>query len=180
MEAYVMRSLHCIVGPRCTHTRRHGWALAGFVALAVAGVSPALADENKQAHICNMATIKSERNLVAVPGVDGKLPAITEVPFNSAALLDKSITKKVYVRTATVKRTLTGTVLVRTMVANCTDHDLRIEGRTQFYDADQTPAEAPSAWKRIFLEPRSDSLYQESSISTDAVHFYFIEVREAR
>ena len=175
-----MRSAYPVLRPLTRATARHRRALAALVALAMAGTAPALADENKQAHLCNMAAIKHERNLVAVPGADGRLPAITEVPWNSSALLDKTITKKSYVRTAAVHRTATGTVQVRTMVANCTDHDLQIEGRTQFYDADQMPSEPPSAWKRIYLAPRSDSLYEETSLGTDAVHFYFIEVREAR
>ena len=162
------------VSARCA-----AFTLSALIFLTV-GCASSDASENKQAHVCNMAAIKKERTLVAVPGLDGKLPSVTEVPLNSSAVLDKSISEKVYVRNASVRRTATGTVEVRSMIANCTDFPLQVEGRIQFYDADQAPSEPASAWKRVYLAPRSDGMFQEMSIGTDSVHFYIIEVREGR
>jgi hypothetical protein len=161
---------------QCWHLKLAAFTiLIGTFTTCIAGES-----ENKVAHSCNMAAIESLRMPVAVPGVDGRLPPIAEVPMNSSAILDASVAKKVYVRNSTVRRTATGTVDVRSMIANCTDFPLQVEARIQFYDSTQAPSELPSEWRRIFLSPRSDGLFKESSMGRESVSFYLVEIREGR
>jgi len=159
-------------------TRRQGAAIACVV--VVAGFVSGCARTNEQAPWCNMSAINDQRNLVAVPGPDGREPPVVEVPLNSVSMLDATITSKVYVRDATAKRTPAGTVEVRSQIANCTDFPLQVELRTQFMDAENAPSEAVSAWRRVYLTPRSNGSYHESSIGTTAVKSYIIEVREGR
>ena len=55
------------------------------------------------------------------------------------------------------------------VLRNRTDYPLQIEGRSQFFDADQVPIEEPSAWKRVHLPPNAVGTYRESSTKVEAI-----------
>ncbi|MFN3076849.1 MAG: hypothetical protein ABT940_08230 [Alphaproteobacteria bacterium] len=132
------------------------------------------------APMCNMSAIDSQRRLVAVPGVGGQESPLTEAPLNSVNVTDFAITNKVFVRQVAASRTATGTVMVSSDIINCTDHPLQMEARTQFYDEKRMTSEPVSAWKRVYLDPRTSNTYQESSIGRETVKYYRVEVREGR
>lgn len=129
---------------------------------------------------CNMSAIDAERQAMAVPSPDARHSPVSEMPLNSISVTDADAANKVYARHATAKRTLTGTVEVRSEIANCTDFPLQIEARTQFLDADHMPSEPVSAWRRVYLAPRSNGSYREISTSSTDAQFYLIEIREGR
>jgi len=167
------------------------------LALFAAGCS-----QPEPAPICNMEQILRQRELAAVPprpvpappiippspegGVAGSAPPpppqppLIEPPFNSVNITDYTILQKIWVRDVAVRRTPTGTVEVLSRVVNCTDFPLQVEARTQFFDAQRTPAEPASAWRRMYLSPRSYETYQEKSTQTAAVSMYLVELREGR
>lgn len=133
------------------------------------------------APMCNMAAINAQRGLVSVPSrVPGVSSPLTEMPLNSVSITDKAVIDKIYVRTASARRTPTGTVEVVAQIINCTDHPLNIEGRTQFFDRDQVAAEPVSGWKRLHMAPRTSNAYRESSIGTEKAQYYMVEMRETR
>ncbi|KAF0114149.1 MAG: hypothetical protein FD149_1923 [Rhodospirillaceae bacterium] len=131
------------------------------------------------APICDMGAIASQRTLVSVPAaVPGGASPLQEMPLNSVSITDHRILNKVYVRNVTARRTPSGTVELYAQVINCTDHPLQTEARTQFYDAGQAPAEPVSAWKRLYLPPRTSNIYREFSLGTTSIHAYMVEMRE--
>ena len=87
---------------------------------------------------------------------------------------------KIAVESTNSKRTPTGTLEVWALLRNRTDYPLQIEGRTQFFDADKNPLEGPTAWKRVDLAPNSTATFRDYSTKTDAVAYYYVEIREDR
>lgn len=150
--------------------------------LLVAGGSALLSGcAQEPAPICNMSAIASQRQLAAAPSrVPGGESPLLEMPLNSVNITDFAIINKVYVRTVNARRTPTGTVQVYSQVINCTDFPLNAEARVQFYDAGQAPSEPVSAWKRFALPPRTSNTFSESSIGTQNVAFYMVELRETK
>lgn len=87
---------------------------------------------------------------------------------------------KIAVERTNARRSPTGTVEAWATFRNRTDFPLALECRTHFFDRDQAPVEAPSAWKRIFLPAQSIANYNEFSTNIMDVGHYYVEVREAR
>jgi hypothetical protein len=75
------------------------------------------------------------------------------------------------------RRTEADTVEVIARIANCTDYPLQIEGRTAFQDEAQIPSEPVSAWQRLYLAPKSLTVYREVSTSTSQVSTFLVELR---
>jgi len=150
--------------------------LAGLAALA--GLSGCV---QEPAPICNMSAISAQRQLVELPpAAGGSASPLTEMPLNSVSITDYSIMQKVFVRQVASRRTPTGTVEVTSQVINCTDYPLNAEARVQFYDAAQTPSEPVSAWRRFNLPARTSNTWRESSIGTESVRYYMVEMRETK
>jgi hypothetical protein len=93
---------------------------------------------------------------------------------------EKKKRSKIAVESTNSRRTETGTLEAWAILRNRTDHDLQLEGRTQFFDADKAPAENPTAWQRIFLPPQSVATYKDSSTKIDGIGYYYVEIREGR
>jgi hypothetical protein len=163
---------------RVTTTQACAGALGLLVALA--GCRTQMAAVQPQA-ICNFNALVAQRQAAPAPAeAPAQAAGPAQMPLNSVAITDYGITNKVWVEAANARRTPTGTVEVWARFVNCTDFPLQIEGRTHFLDEGRAPAEAVSAWNRVFLAPRSFAVYQESSTNISAVRFYYVEVREGR
>ncbi|MBF0130955.1 MAG: hypothetical protein HQL33_13295 [Alphaproteobacteria bacterium] len=131
--------------------------------------------------VCDMAAINQQRMVAAAPSATPEgISPLKEMPLNSVSITDSAIINKVYVRSISARRTPAGTVEVWSQVQNCTDFPLHAEARTQFYDGSQYPSEPVSAWKRIYLDPRTSNTYREFSTGTKSVNFYMVEMREGR
>lgn len=153
-------------------------AAKGSAAL-VMFLSVSACQQMEPASICDMSAIASQRTLVSVPAaIPGGDSPLQEMPLNSVSITDHKIINKVYVRSVNARRTPSGTVELYAQVINCTDHPLQAEARTQFYDAGQAPAEPVSAWKRLYLPPRTSNTYRELSLGTTNIHAYMVEMRE--
>ncbi|MFA4987589.1 MAG: hypothetical protein WC712_13485 [Candidatus Brocadiia bacterium] len=124
------------------------------------------------------------------PGVrvrDERAP-YAQVRLNTVAILDESLAKwddvkkysKLAVESTNSERTATGTLRAWALLRNRTDYDINLECRVQFFNVDEEPLEGPTAWKRLYLPPNGVATYSESSVGTEAIHYYYIEIREAR
>ena len=110
--------------------------------------------------------------IAAVPGT------MTELPLNAVNLTSVSITNKILVQATNGTRLPNGQVEVYARMVNCTDFPLQLEGRTHFLTKAQSPAEKVSAWTRLHLPPRTIGHYKATSLESEAVSTYFIELRE--
>lgn len=104
----------------------------------------------------------------------------TRVQLNSVAILDASLAEKIAVEKSGAKRNPTGTLQAWALLRNRTDYQIQVEGRVQFFDAQQSPEEGPTAWQRIILPPQGIQTFRESSTKVYGLNYYFIEIREGR
>jgi len=104
----------------------------------------------------------------------------TGVYWNNFVLTDKSISNKIAIERQGSRRSAAGTLEVWAQVRNRTDFPLQIEGRVQFYDSEQSPLEGPTVWKRLMLPANTIATWEESSVKTSEVAYYFGEIREGR
>ena len=100
--------------------------------------------------------------------------------LNSVSILDESISNKLSVNATDSRRTDTGTLEVWAIIVNRTSHPQQIEARVQFFDVQKAPIDGPSSWKRLPMSANASVTYKMSSLQTDRVGYYHIEVREAR
>jgi hypothetical protein len=132
-------------------------------------------------------------------GVEGAAPGTrlrpeasgqAAIQMNSVGIVDRSLQPwgggnemtrgKIAVESTNSRRTLAGTLEVYAVLRNRTNEDLQIEGRSMFFDEAQLEAEQPTAWKRVFLGASSTVTYRESSLRTNGIAYYYIELREGR
>ena len=127
--------------------------------------------------VCDFTPYLTAQN--AGPALAGPLAnTLSPVPINSARVTDQRIANKVLVQSVAARRTETGTVEVQARLVNCTDFPLQIQGRTMFLDANFMDTEPPSAWRRVFLSPRSLGQYSELSTGFRNISNFTIEIRE--
>jgi hypothetical protein len=104
--------------------------------------------------------------------------AVSDMPLNTVNITDVAITNKVMVQATNAKRLPSGQIETYARLVNCTDFALQVEGRTHFLNETQAPVEGATAWKRVYLPPRSIGHYDSRSTMTDQVATYLIEIRE--
>jgi hypothetical protein len=127
-------------------------------------------------------TVVSEGPAPGMKVDDPRAPQAT-IQYNTVVILDKSLQgnkAKLAVENTNSRRTQSGTLEVWAVIRNRTDFQLQIEARAQFFNAEQTPSEGPTAWQRIFLPPQSVQTYREYSTKINEISYYYIEVREGR
>jgi len=106
------------------------------------------------------------------------------IEMDSVGILDRSLQSeysgKIAIEGTGARRTPTDTVEVWSQIRNRTDYPLQIECRVQFFDKDKTPVEGPTAWQRVQLPPQALTVYKQSSLGTDNLNHFYIEIREGR
>jgi hypothetical protein len=101
--------------------------------------------------------------------------AMTPLPLNSVQFGSDAASRSMAVQNLYAARTPTNTVEVSARFVSCLDKPAMVLVRASFLRANSAPAEPPSAWKSVYLEPRATAVYSELSTSIDAAH-YLIEV----
>jgi hypothetical protein len=152
----------------------------GVIALAVAVGSISACAPYQPYPVCDFRALDGQSNAngpVLLPAMAG---AMAPVPLNAVDVTDQRILRKVLVQSTNARRTETNSIRVAVQVINCTDHPLQVEARSLFFDAENQSAEAPSAWQRLHLPPRTVSTYSEQSLGTTQVVGYLVELREGR
>lgn len=107
----------------------------------------------------------------AVPGT------LQDIPLNAVSITDGGLRGRIMVQGVTATRTASGDIEVGARLFNCGDAPLLAEGRTNFLDAGQRPAEPASAWQRLVIEGRSFADYREVSVSRGRADAYLVELR---
>lgn len=103
--------------------------------------------------------------------------AMTPLPLNSVQFGSNAAANLVAVQSLMAERTATQTVQVTARFVSCQDAPQVVRVRTSFLRASQAPAEAPTAWKTVFIEPRATAVYTELSTSPNVAN-YLIEVAQ--
>ena len=97
------------------------------------------------------------------------------IPLDSVQFDSNSTAARVAVQSLYATRTPTDTVEVGARFIHCGDQAASVRVRTNFLREDRAPAEATSAWRTVYLQPRAIAHYQERSISSAASR-YVIEI----
>ena len=87
---------------------------------------------------------------------------------------------KITVQKHASRKSPTGTMEVWATLKNHTDYPLQIEGRTQFFDKDESPTDVGSTWQRVQLPPKGIGTFRDFSTRLQGVESYYIELREGR
>lgn len=101
--------------------------------------------------------------------------AMSPLPLNSVQFGSIAVAQTAAVQSLFAARTAMNTVEVSVRFLSCMDAPTTILVRTSFLRRNTSPAETASAWKSVYLEPRTTAVYTELSTSTD-VGSYLIEV----
>ena len=106
------------------------------------------------------------------------------IQYDQVVILDKALQNsqngKIAVEAQGGRRSATGTLNVMVQLRNRTDFPQTLEARAHFFDNGYAPIEKPSAWSRIPMEANGIASFQESSLGTNTVAHYYVEIREAR
>jgi hypothetical protein len=105
---------------------------------------------------------------------------MSPIPLDSVVFTNKQLSKSVAVQSLHASRTHADNVAVTARVVNCTDKVVQLGMRTSFMDEKQRPTEKISIWKTVLVQPRAIALYQETSIATDDVANYLVEMRDGQ
>jgi len=99
--------------------------------------------------------------------------------INRGILPDRQVVK-VTTEKFGARNSETGTLKAWAVLKNRTDHNLQLEGRVTFLDAELVPIDNDTtSWKRMYLPANAIGTYRDSSLSFDAMYF-MIEIREGR
>ena len=101
---------------------------------------------------------------------------MSAIPLDAVQFTDNRVAFAVAVQGLHAARTPADTVQVTARLVNCTDTPLAVKARTSFMKTTQAPTEPPSAWRTVFLRPRSTGTYTESSVGRSEVANYLIEI----
>lgn len=101
--------------------------------------------------------------------------AMTPLPLNSVQFGSPDVANSLAIQSLFAERSASDTVQVTARVVSCLDVSTAVRMRTSFLRASTAPAEPVSAWKTVYLEPRTTALYTEFSTSRDAAT-YLIEI----
>ena len=148
-----------------------------FLCLASIGAGPAEARDLTPS--CNLrAQQKTPSPDAALVGPEAGV--LTAVPLNTVQIIDPGIARRIVVQSVHARRSPTQTIELAARFFNCTDYRQQILVRSQFMDPGQFPSEPPSAWRTVFIDPRSFSVYAEHSSGGAKVRYFLVEVTEAR
>ena len=101
--------------------------------------------------------------------------AMTPLPLNSVQFGSAEVARSLAVQNLYAERSPLDLVQISARLLSCSDVPFSVRVRTSFLRGSTAPAEEPSAWKVVHLEPRATALYIESSTSRDPTS-YLIEI----
>lgn len=100
---------------------------------------------------------------------------MTQLPLDALQFTSSELANSIAVQSVFAKKTPADTVQVTARIVNCTGKPIAVLARTSFMDSTHAPTEAISAWRTVYIPPKSISLYHEISSSINAWH-YMIEL----
>lgn len=118
--------------------------------------------------------------------VDSDRAPDARIHLNQVVILDRSLQDtgrrggKIAVERHGATRTNRGALEPYATFRNRTDYTQQLECRVQFFGSQEEPVEGPSAWQRIIIPPLGVATYKETSLASNNVDYYYVEVREGR
>lgn len=120
--------------------------------------------------------------------VDSSRAPNATIHLNEVVILDRSLQDtrerqragRIAIERKGAVRKDNGALEPHVTIRNRTEYQQQIECRVQFFGADEEHVEGPSAWQRLILPPHGIATYRETSLGTDNIEYYYIEVREGR
>lgn len=119
----------------------------------------------------------------------GSVRSTDPIPLDTVVVLDKRLEAwviypiwwkgKLSVDQTWAERTEAGGLMVAAIVRNLTEKDQTLRVRTRFLDDQRREVEPATAWKTVFLAPRTFETYRAFSVGYDEIQHYYIEVRQA-
>ncbi len=136
--------------------RRASLPVLGLGLLAMAGCAAP-----PPATPCEMAvSLNAQAAAELAPAQEGPL---TSVGRRGVRMTDDALAAMVLVEDVQTGRRPNGSVEVAVRLLNCTGAPLQVEAATQFIAGGGAQAEPPTVWKRMFLPPRTNRVYEEIS-----------------
>lgn len=104
---------------------------------------------------------------------------IPDIDMNRVVFLDSGLSQALSVETTGARRSDAGTVEAVAMLRNKTSDPVMILARVQFFDERKMQVEEPTAWRRMFIPPKSIETFRDFSTSVSDVKYYLIEINSA-
>ena len=112
------------------------------------------------------------------PALVANVPSsMTPIDLNAVQYTDRKLGRRIIVEAVQAMRTPNQSLKVFVRFVNCKSQPITVQARTNFLDGNQMPTESASAWRTIFLSPRSTSGYEEISIGGRNVAAFYVELR---
>ena len=150
----------------------HPWIAIGVVAVLAGCQTPAM-EAPPMVVQCGVPASSSREGPALVGQMYGM--SMTPLPLNSVQFGSIDASRTLAVQNLYAERAPTDVVVISVRFVSCVDTPTAVRVRTSFMRANTSPAEEPSAWKTVFLEPRATAVYRENSTSRDAAS-YLIEI----
>ena len=145
---------------------------AAVIALALAGCSSTPAARPQAMLKCDYKALKANAPTGGPALTSIAYGAVKDIPADAVLMSDANLYKRVMVQHLSTQKTPGGTVQVSARLANCTGESFSVLARTAFLDQGMAPAEPVSAWRTVYLPAGEMAVYQESSLSQRAAHYY--------
>lgn len=145
--------------------------MMGIMSLVAAGCATPPPAENTHTHREHVRINEGTSPAVRVETVG------TNERLNQVGFTTNGLQRRVEVQQTGASRTPTNTLEVWARLRNRTDYTQRIQLRTLFLRADQSPLEDQQAWQELHLQPNTFGTYRTKSTRTDAA-YYYIEIQE--
>jgi hypothetical protein len=145
-----------------------------IVATTLVGCStPRLADTPLMVVQCGVPAMSAP----AGPALVGQSYGLTmtPLPLNSVQFTSVEASQSIAVQNLYAERASTDVVQLTVRLVSCLDAPISVRVRTSFMRSNTSPAEEPSAWKTVHVEPRATALYRENSTSREAAA-YLVEI----
>lgn len=152
------------------------WQHRTEVGLGVVGLALLTGCVSTEPPVCDISMVEVYDGPALIPQHEY---SVTPIPLNAVQIIDPAIVRKIVVHNTYSSRSAAGQVNVESRLQNCTTYPLQLEARTHFFQQDGSSAEPVSAWKRLYLAPKTIGGYFESSLAPLSPHGFYIELREA-
>lgn len=147
-------------------------ALLASAALLLAGCATEPAGRPQTLLKCDYQALKRNAPVGGPALTSLAYGSVQDIPADAVLMSDAALFRSVIVQHLSTAPTPGGTVQVTARLANCTRGPLDVRARIAFLDADMAPVEPVSAWRTVFLPQGGMAVYQESSFSPRATHYY--------
>lgn len=154
-------------------------SLACLVAISLVGCANVPANTPRLVVECGSVARNPSAVGPALVGEDYG-PKTTPIPLDSVLFASKDLSKRIAVQSIFAARSETHTVRLTARLINCSDSAAQVSVRAHFMDRERRPTEKPSGWQAVYLQPRGLGIYDESSIASEPVAHYLLEVRDPK